>query len=187
MHAAIIEFNTLADAVWPATQNDDFLPRCRAAFADWNAKTAFIGRIHIGRFRSEFGSASINALIGGRDTKLGAQSRHIGFAASGEVREALIGKAHGLNAAQRRGVTRQAIGVDIRLRAYQLFNFPQEPGIEFAGFVNRFNAHARTHGLRGDQDAIGLRGGECGMEGLRAAITWHLHLIKARKAYFQTA
>ena len=123
MNAAIIEFNALADAVWSATQNDDFLPRGGAAFAYWGAETAFISGIHIGRLRCEFRRAGINTLIDRHHAKLGAECRHISFGAAGEHCQPLIGKAHGLDAAQRGGVSRQAIAADISLNAHKFFNF----------------------------------------------------------------
>ena len=187
MDAAIIEFNTLADAVRPATQDDDFLPRSGAAFAYGRAETAFIGGIHIRRLRCEFRRAGINPLIDRHHAKLGAKCRHISFGAAGEHCQPLIGKAHGLDAAQRGGVSRQAIAADIGLNVHQFFNLTQEPGVEFAGFVNRFHAHARAHGLRRNQNAIRLRRGECCMESLRAAIAGNGHFIQAGISNLQPA
>ena len=187
MDAAIIEFNALADAVWPATQDDDFLPRGGAAFANGRAEPAFIGGIHIRRLRCEFGSAGINPLIDGHHAKLDAECGHFGFGAAGEHCQPLIGKAHGLDVTQRSGVSRQAIAADIGLSVHQFFNLTQEPGVEFAGFVNRFHAHARAHGLRRNQNAIRLWRGQCCMESLRAAIAGNGHFIQPGISNLQPA
>ena len=187
MDAAIIEFNALADTVRPAAQDDDFLPSGGPAFANGRAETTFIGGIHIGRFGCEFGGAGINALIDRRDTKLAAKCRHFRFAATNNVSQALIGKTHGLDAAQCRGVLRQAIAADARFLAHQLFNFAQEPRVEFAGFVDGFHTHARAHGLRCHQNAVRCWCGQRSVESLRAAIARRRHFIQARKSNFQPA
>ena len=70
---------------------------------------------------------------------------------------------------------------------HQFFNFTQEPGVEFAGFVNRFHAHARAHGLRRNQNAIRLRRGQRCMESLRAAIAGNGHFIQPGISNLQPA
>ena len=63
MAAAIIELDALADAVRPAAENDDLLLVRRRGFVDGAAvKRHFVGRIHIGRRRSELGGAGVDAL-----------------------------------------------------------------------------------------------------------------------------
>ena len=123
MDAAIIEFDPLADTVRPAAQDDDFLPSGGPAFAYGRAEPAFIGGIHIRRLRCEFRRAGINPLIDRHHAKLDAECGHISFGAAGEHCQPLIGKAHGLDAAQRGGVSRQAIAADIGLNVHQFFNF----------------------------------------------------------------
>ena len=61
--AAIVELDALADAVRPAAQDDDLLLVGRLAFAfRRRADRRFIGRIHVGRERREFGGAGVDAL-----------------------------------------------------------------------------------------------------------------------------
>ena len=58
MHAAVIEFNTLPDAVRSATQHHDFFVIGRLRFT-----LLFISGIHIGRFRGKLCSAGVNPFI----------------------------------------------------------------------------------------------------------------------------
>ena len=71
MDAAVIEFDTLPDAVRPAAQNDDLLAVARIGLVFRLAKArGFVGRIHVGRDRLEFGSTAVDPLEHGIDAQL---------------------------------------------------------------------------------------------------------------------
>ena len=57
MHAAIVKFDTLTDAVRPAPQHHDFFVAGRLRLAFF-----LVGRIHIGGVGGKLGSAGIHAL-----------------------------------------------------------------------------------------------------------------------------
>ena len=61
--AAIVELDPLADPVRAAAQNDDLLAVRGARFAfDVAHDGGFVGGIHIGRLRLEFGGAGVDPL-----------------------------------------------------------------------------------------------------------------------------
>ena len=57
MHAAVVELDALADAVWPAAENHDLLSRRRLRLV-----LAFISRIQIRRERLKLGAAGIDGI-----------------------------------------------------------------------------------------------------------------------------
>ena len=75
--AAIIELDPLPDPVRSAAQDDDLLAVARLRLAFGLAKAGgFVGRIHIGRFRLEFGGAGVDALEHRADAQFVAQLAH---------------------------------------------------------------------------------------------------------------
>ena len=58
MHAAVVEFNALADAVRTAAKDHDFFPVSRLRFAFF-----VVSRIHVRRIGGEFAGAGIDALV----------------------------------------------------------------------------------------------------------------------------
>ena len=58
MHTTVIKFNTLADAVWTATKDHDFLPVC------WCSFTLFlIGRVHVRSVGNKLCGTGIYSLV----------------------------------------------------------------------------------------------------------------------------
>ncbi len=86
MAAAIIELDALADTVRTAAEDDDLLPvgdlRFRAGCAD---EGYFIGRIHVGSRRGEFGGAGVDALEDRADVQAVAQFGHFLRALGGQA------------------------------------------------------------------------------------------------------
>ena len=58
MAAAVVELDSLPNAVGAGAKNDDFLFRRRRGFVFF-----FVGRVEIGRVAFEFGGAGIDALV----------------------------------------------------------------------------------------------------------------------------
>src|SRR5207237_5012259 len=71
VHAAIVEFDPLADAVRAASEDHDFLPRRRVRFA-----LLLIGAVQVRREGFEFGGARVDALVGWLETLLHARRAH---------------------------------------------------------------------------------------------------------------
>ncbi len=116
--AAIVELDALADAVWAAAEDDHFFAiRELGLVAVIAGKADFVGRVHVGGGRGELGRAGIDALEDRLDLQLVAGFAHLVFGAAGEVGQACIGKAHGLEHAEVGGILRQAVLAHPRLHA----------------------------------------------------------------------
>src|SRR5579864_1575626 len=72
MAAAVIEFDTLPDAVGPATKNDHFLGLGRRRLVFF-----FISRVEVGRVTLKFSSAGIHALVHRPNAMLLAQMANL--------------------------------------------------------------------------------------------------------------
>src|SRR6516164_9484580 len=91
--AAVIEFDALADAIWAAAEDDDFLFVRRSSFVDGAAgERRLIARIHIRSRRSELGGARVDALEYRPHAELASALRNFFRARPGEPRQPRIGK-----------------------------------------------------------------------------------------------
>ena len=115
----------------------------------------FVGRIHIGRRRGEFGRAGIDALEHGPHAEAVAQRPHLGLGTAGERREARIGKARGLQHAQIGGIGRQAMGPDARLEIDDFLQAIDVPMVDLARLVDSIVVHAEPQRLRDDEQPVG--------------------------------
>ena len=159
---------------------------CALAFGRAEARR-FIGRIHIRRFRLEFGGAGVDAFehrthaqfVAQRaDFVLGHRTRHRArglhrdartvphrrFHAGPHIerfdrqkRQALVRKAHRFQAAQRLGAVRQAVRLDLGFCRDDFREPLQKPRIKFGNRMDFGNAHALAQGLRRDQQPVGRR------------------------------
>ena len=89
MHAAIIKFNALADAVGAAAKNHDL---ARGRGADF-VIAAIVGGIIIGRVSLEFGGAGVHEAIAGDEAKLFALGADGVLGAPGEMGDLAVGKS----------------------------------------------------------------------------------------------
>src|SRR5699024_8453297 len=87
MHTAIVEFDSLANAVGPPTQDNDFLAIRVASFA-----LLFISGIEIGSIGSKLGGTSINSLINGANTPFVSLLAHLGFHGIQQKSQPAVGK-----------------------------------------------------------------------------------------------
>ena len=74
-----------------------------------------------------------------------------------------------------------AFGVD------DAFQFAQEPWVELARVVDVLDRQSGAQRLCGHQQPIGTRFGQCGAEGVGAAIAGRLDLVEARQAGLHAA
>ena len=91
MYAAVVKFDSLADAIGAAAQNDNllFIGRDRFIFV-------VIGGVVIGRERFEFGRAGIHDLVG-RPHPVGfSEASDFRLPFAGQQRQLPVGKSHAL-------------------------------------------------------------------------------------------
>ena len=83
VHATIVKFNALSNAVGAAAEDDDFLGVGGACFAFHVAhRGGLVGGIHVGGLRLKFCCTGINALENGFHAKAQAGAAHLGFVAA---------------------------------------------------------------------------------------------------------
>jgi len=111
--AAVIKFDTLADAIWPAAQDHDFLsitgPRFTFHFAHHRG---LIGGVHVRCLGLKFGSTGVDAFERGCDPKVVTRAAHLALIAPCEGREAGVREAEHLERAKAGFVHRQAVLFD---------------------------------------------------------------------------
>ena len=217
MDAAIVELDTLADAVGTTAQDDDLLAVAGLRLILRLAEDrGFIGRIHVGRLRLELGGAGVDALEHRTHAQLVAQAAHLvlghaaGHGDDGIVDQAaaarhaaliaaqigrlerqpgetLVGKAHGLEAAHAVRIARQAMFQHLILGLDDFLQALQEPGVELGDIVDFRDGQTFTKGLRGDQQTIGRRLCQGGDDVVLGRADQMIDLVEAGQAGFQTA
>ena len=78
MHAAIVEFDPLADAVGATAEDDHFAPVAGLGLAFAIARAPLVTAIEIGGARGEFGGAGVNPLVNRVQAKTVASGGHGG-------------------------------------------------------------------------------------------------------------
>ena len=100
MAAAVVKFDTLADAVWPATQDDHFVAVRGTCLAFYVAHHwGFVGGVHVWRLRLKLGGTGVDAFETGLNAKVAACAAYVVFRAARQVAKARVGKAHHLEVA----------------------------------------------------------------------------------------
>ena len=155
--AAVIEFNSLPDAVGPAAEDDDFLLVGGRGFVFF-----FVGRIKIRRVAFEFGGAGVHALVDGIDAVLLAQVADfflIAFAAQAPGSgEAAVGESHALGVAQDCGRDRfHRMLFDFQLHVVNFFELVEEPGVDAGHFRDLLDGVALADGVANVGKALGMR------------------------------
>ena len=158
---AIVELDALTNSIRSTAENDDLvLCRRRTFVGHFSGERRLIGRIHVGRWRREFGGAGIDALEHRADAKRMPACLHFGFGQVGEHGKPRVGKAHGLQRAQAEGVRRQAVMPDLGFHVDDGAHLGQEPRIDLAGVEDILIAPAEPHRLRHLQQAVRRRRAE---------------------------
>ncbi len=126
--AAVIELDSLPDAIGPAAQDDDLLAVSRRRLVLF-----FVGRVQIRRVALELGGAGVDALEYRPNVVLLAKLMDLlaGRAAVLHLErfaQARVGEAHALDLAQPLGVDR--LRAQLRLHIGDLLQLVQEPGID---------------------------------------------------------
>jgi len=173
MHAAVVEFDALADAVGTAPQDDHL-----AAIAGPGFGFPFVGGIIIGRVGLEFRGAGVHQLVGGQDGEAFAQMTDVDFGplpGSGQLR---VGKAQFLGLAQDgrqfRVVCGQAFGqgkgFQVAFKGHDLRDLAHEPGVDARGLADVLFGQAGHQGLAQDENALGVGAAQAGQDGFTV---WH--------------
>ncbi len=192
MAAAIVELDALADAVWAAAEDDDFLLVRRRGLIDGAAgERHFIGRIHVGRGRSEFGGAGIDALEDRPHAEpCGGAAKPLRLPSPVSRPSRASEKPMALSRRSARGRCRQALGADFGFHLDDAADLRQEPRIDLARVMNVGIAHAEPHGLRHFEQAVGRRRAERGADRVLVvalAEAGDRDLVEAGQAGFQRA
>ncbi len=195
--AAVIELDALADAVRPAAEDDDFLLIRRRRLVDDRAgERCLVGRVHVGGRRGELGRAGVDALKHWPHAELAAFCHHRLGIATGQLGKALVGKAHGLEATEGAGRSRQAFRANFGFGFHQPADFRHEPGVDAAGAVDQLIARAEADRLRDLEQPIGCRRAERGADrGLVVGVVdafcgveaFDRHLVEAGEAGLERA
>ncbi len=190
MAAAIVELDALADTVRATAENDDLLAirnlRFGAQLAD---ERRLVGRIHVSSWRSEFGSAGVDALENGAHVQTVAQLCHFLRALLGQAGKAGVGEAHGLQRTQVFGILRQAVLAHTRFHVHDGLELGDEPWVDLAVFVYFGFGHAHAQCLCDHAQTVWRRCANGGANGVLGAfalfVTGDFDLIETRQAGFE--
>ena len=186
VHAAVVEFNALADAVGAAAENHDFF-----AAGGFGLAFFFVGGIQVGRAGGEFGGAGVHALVDGAHAQRVAVRAHGVLIRVQELGQAPVGKAFLLEGAHGGGVQRGEGGlaffgheaVDVQLDAHDLLDLHEEPFVDFGELVHFVQRPAGGEGVAHEPDA--LRAGFAQLFFQRFAVFGFF--VHAVHAHFQAA
>ena len=150
VHAAVIELDTLADAVGAAADHQDLV-----AIGGCRLTLFLVGGIHIGGGGGEFGGTGVHALVHWANPEAVAMVAHLGFRDPQQERQALVGKALALEGVHAAMVdVRQGHTLEALLGFHQVPDLHQEPGIDPGVPVNIIQLHTRAEGVRHVPDAL---------------------------------
>ena len=120
-------------------------------------RTGFVGRIHVGRGRSELGGAGVDALEHRQNAETLANGGDIGFGLADKGRKARVGEAGGLERPEVARVRRQTVSAHLAFERDDLGDPLEEPGVDLADLVDLLDAHAQPHRLRHLEQTVGRR------------------------------
>ncbi len=108
VHAAVVEFDPLADAVRARAQDDDLGTRGGRRLV-----LLFVCGVEVGRVGFELGGAGVHGLEGGHDAVLAAQEPDGVLAGVGQAGDATVGEAHLLGPTKNGGSLRAALAISV--------------------------------------------------------------------------
>uniref|UniRef100_A0A0N4ZAR3 NAD-specific glutamate dehydrogenase n=1 Tax=Parastrongyloides trichosuri TaxID=131310 RepID=A0A0N4ZAR3_PARTI len=157
--AAVVELDALADAVGAAAQDDDLLAIRGGGLAgrDLAQGAGLIGRIHIGGGGGELGGAGVDALEHRAHVKGAAGLADLALGVAGQLGQARVGEALGLQLAEVGRLGRQALDADMAFGAHDVGDLAQEPRLIRTGGVDLLDRQAVAEGLGDDADAVRRR------------------------------
>ena len=181
MDTAIVEFDSLADPVRAAAEDDHLLAVGRRGFA-LGAGEGLVTGIHIGGLGGEFGGAGVDALEHRMYAGLMPRGGDRAAGLAGQFRHAGVGEPHGFQALQRRRVGRQPVLGQHRLGIENGLDPREEPAVPAGDRGKLVHRHAGAHGLGDAQNAEGNEFAEPAAHRVaakRLVLLGHRHFIKA--------
>ena len=158
--AAVIELDSLPDAIRTAAENDDLLAVGRRRFVFF-----FVGRVEIRREAFELGRAGIDALVDRADAaRVALLVDQVRGAASvlhlPQVREPLVGEAHALEFAQfvARRLRPSCAPSVCAWASRNVLQLVQEPGIDLRQVMHLLDRPAMQQRMPHVLQALGMRG-----------------------------
>ena len=151
MHAAIVKFNALPNAVRAATQDHDFFVGGGFCFA-----LVFISGIHVSRVGRELSSASVYPFVNRPNVHGVALSTHFMLGDFQQLGQAAIRETFFLQGTQFVSADRfQAGGFQLKLNLHDVFNLYQEPRVNFGEVENLIHTEAHGKGIAHIPNAVG--------------------------------
>ena len=151
VHAAIVELDALADAIRPATEDDDALLLRRA-----HLRLVFVRRIEIRRLGGKLCAARINRLVRRHDSDGFASRAHLRFVGVPQPRQLGITEAESLGASPRPLVERRQRSPGERVALFvDCLHLVQEPHVDARCLVDRLEVDAATDALPDLEDSLG--------------------------------
>src|SRR5664280_844047 len=159
MAAAVVELNSLPDAIGPAAEDDDLLAIRRRSFVFF-----FVGRIEIRRETFELGGASVHPFVH-RSNPAGMPLfvYEVGCAATvlhfPKMRQPFIGESHALEIAQffvANVIDAMRLGVRVGVR--DIFQLMEEPRIDLRKVKYLFDRPAMQQRVANVLQALRMRG-----------------------------
>ncbi len=159
--AAVVELDALADAVRAAAEDDDLAGVGRPALVLGGAAVLdLVGRVHVRGLRLELAAAGVDALEDGAHAVALALGADRALGAGGQRREAGVGEAELLQAAQAVRLAGQAGGAQAVLFVDDLADAGEKPRVVAGDGVDRLVGEAVAHRLGGEAEPVGGLGGE---------------------------
>src|SRR5215469_14055334 len=155
MATAVIEFDSLSDAIGAAAQNDDFLLVAGRTLAlRYAADRFFVSRIHIGGERRELCCARIDAFEHRPNTKPRPQFENLTLSLSRQLRKARIGETQRLQTSHTLCVSWQPLAFNALFYGNDFRDLAQKPGIVFRDRSDLVHRKANAHRLRHDAQPV---------------------------------
>ena len=179
MHAAIVEFDALPDAIRPAAQHDHLLAVGRLRLALF-----LVGRIHIRGVGGEFRRAGVDTLVDRAYAERVTMIPHLGFGRLHEIGQAAIGETFALQPAQFFGAEVADFPVvEFHFEIDDFLDLHQEPAVYFGELINLFERKPVLERVANIPDALRPRLAEFFFDGLAVG----RFLIEAVGADFEPA
>ena len=179
MHAAVVEFDALADAVRTAAEHHHLAPRRRPGFALF-----LVARVHVGSTGGELGRAGVDPLVDRADAQRPAMLAHHALIDAEQRRQAAVGEALALQRAHCAGIQRvEGATGQLLFVTDQVLDLHQEPRIDAADAVHLVDRQADAEGVRDIQQPVRTRRAHFGTDGVQIGSL----RVEAGQAGFQAA
>ena len=161
MHAAVVKFNALPDAVRAAAEHHDFFVAGGTRFAF--AVFGFIAGIEVGGAGGKFRRAGVDPLVDGAHFEGVAVRAHGVFIGVQQLGQTAVGKAflfefahlRGINAGERLFAKFFGVFVQRQFGAHDVFNLHEEPRVDAGNLVHFLQGPASGEGVAHVPDAFG--------------------------------